>query len=406
MAAAAVRPTVAVQNLDGDMSTDGGNSLPLPDVMKASIRTDIVKFVHANMSKNSRQPYAVSRKAGHQTSAQSWGTGRAVSRIPRVSGGGTHRAGQGAFGNMCRGGRMFAPTRIWRRWHRKINVNQKRYAIVSALAASAVPSIVLARGHTIEGVPELPLVVNNSIEGVEKTSAAIKVLKQLGAYADAEKVKDSEKIRPGKGKMRNRRYVSKKGPLIVYGTEGTKIAKAFRNIPGVELSNVERLNLLKLAPGGHLGRFIIWTKSAFEKLDSIYGSFEKSSEKKKGYVLPRSKMVNADLARIINSDEVQSVVRPIKKDSKRAPMKKNPLKNLNTLLRLNPYAKTARRMALLAEAQRVKAKKEKLEKKRTNISKEESAAIRAAGKAWYQTMISDSDYTEFDVFQKWLGVSQ
>ncbi|KAI3988476.1 hypothetical protein MKX01_026290 [Papaver californicum] len=405
MAAAAVRPTVTVQILDGDMSTDGGNSLPLPDVMKASIRPDIVKFVHANMSKNSRQPYAVSRKAGHQTSAQSWGTGRAVSRIPRVAGGGTHRAGQGAFGNMCRGGRMFAPTRIWRRWHRKINVNQKRYAIVSALAASAVPSIVLARGHTIEGVPELPLIVNDSIEGVEKTSAAIKVLKQLGAYADAEKVKDSEKIRPGKGKMRNRRYVSKKGPLIVYGTEGTKIAKAFRNIPGVELANVERLNLLKLAPGGHLGRFIIWTKSAFEKLDSIYGSFEKSSEKKKGYVLPRSKMVNADLARIINSDEVQSVVRPIKKDSKRAPMKKNPLKNLLTLFRLNPYAKTARRMDLLAEAQCVKAKKEKLEKKRTNISKEESVAIRAAGKAWYQTMISDSDYTEFDVFQKWLGVS-
>ncbi|KAI3989872.1 hypothetical protein MKX01_040842 [Papaver californicum] len=406
MAAAAVRPTVTVQILDGDMSTDGGNSLPLPDVMKASIRPDIVKFVHANMSKNSRQPYAVSRKSGHQTSAQSWGTGRAVSRIPRVAGGGTHRAGQGAFGNMCRGGRMFAPTRIWRRWHRKINVNQKRYAIVSALAASAVPSIVLARGHTIEGVPELPLVVNDSIEGIEKTSAAIKVLKQLGAYTDAEKVKDSEKIRPGKGKMRNRRYVSKKGPLIVYGTEGTKIAKAFRNIPGVELANVERLNLLKLAPGGHLGRFIIWTKSAFEKLDSIYGLFERSSEKKKGYVLPRSKMVNADLARIINSDEVQSVVRPIKKDSKRAPMKKNPLKNLNTLLRLNPYAKTARRMALLAEAQRVKAKKEKLEKKRTNISKEESVAIRLAGKAWYQTMISDSDYTEFDVFQKWLGVSQ
>ncbi|MCL7022264.1 hypothetical protein MKW94_000603 [Papaver nudicaule] len=401
---AAARPLVSVQNLQGDMDTDG--SLPLPDVMKASIRPDIVKFVHANMSKNSRQPYAVSRKAGHQTSAVSWGTGRAVSRIPRVSGGGTHRAGQGAFGNMCRGGRMFAPTRIWRRWHRKINVNQKRYAIVSALAASAVPSIVLARGHTIQGVPELPLVVNDSIEGVEKTNAAIKVLKQLGAYADAEKVKDSEKIRPGKGKMRNRRYVSKKGPLVVYGTQGSKIAKAFRNIPGVEIANVERLNLLKLAPGGHLGRFIIWTKSAFEKLDSIYGSFEKSSEKKKGYVLPRSKMVNADLARIINSDEVQSVVRPIKKDSKRAPMKKNPLKNLNTLFRLNPYAKTARRMALLAEAQRVKAKKDKLEKKRTNISKEEAAAIRSAGKAWYQTMISDSDYTEFDVFHKWLGVSQ
>lgn len=38
--------------------------------------------------------------AGHQTSAESWGTGRAVARIPRVRGGGTHRSGQGAFGNV------------------------------------------------------------------------------------------------------------------------------------------------------------------------------------------------------------------------------------------------------------------------------------------------------------------
>ena len=51
--------------------------------------------------------------------------GRAVARIPRVSGGGTHRAGQAAFGNQCRSGRMFAPTKVWRKWHQKINLNQK-----------------------------------------------------------------------------------------------------------------------------------------------------------------------------------------------------------------------------------------------------------------------------------------
>jgi|UniRef100_A0A2N9IWQ7 large subunit ribosomal protein L4e len=404
--AAAARPVATIQSLEGDMATDSTQTLPIPDVMKASIRPDIVNFVHHQISNNKRQPYAVSKKAGHQTSAESWGTGRAVSRIPRVPGGGTHRAGQGAFGNMCRGGRMFAPTKIWRRWHRKVNVNLKRYAVVSAIAASAIPSLVLARGHRIESVPEFPLVISDSAESIEKTSAALKVLKQIGAAPDADKAKDSHAIRPGKGKMRNRRYINRKGPLIVYGTEGAKLVKAFRNIPGIDIVNVERLNLLKLAPGGHLGRFVIWTKSAFEKLDSIYGSFDKISEKKKGYVLPRSKMVNADLARIINSDEVQSVVKPIKKEVKRATLKKNPLKNLNALLKLNPYAKTARRMALLAEADRVKSKKEKLAKKRSPITKEEATAIKAAGKAWYQTMISDSDYTEFDVFTKWLGVSQ
>lgn len=87
--------------------------------------------------------------SGHQTSAESWGTGRAVARIPRVRGGGTHRSGQGAFGNMCRGGRMFAPTKTWRRWHRKVNVNQKRYAMVSAIAATGVPALVMSKGDVL-----------------------------------------------------------------------------------------------------------------------------------------------------------------------------------------------------------------------------------------------------------------
>lgn len=65
----------------------------LPAVFTAPIRSDIVQTVHTHMNKNKRQAYAVSAKAGHQTAAESWGTGRAVSRIPRVPGGGTHRAG-------------------------------------------------------------------------------------------------------------------------------------------------------------------------------------------------------------------------------------------------------------------------------------------------------------------------
>lgn len=60
------------------------SQVELPAVFTAPIRSDIVQTVHTHMSKNNRQPYAVSAKAGHQTAAESWGTGRAVSRIPRV----------------------------------------------------------------------------------------------------------------------------------------------------------------------------------------------------------------------------------------------------------------------------------------------------------------------------------
>ena len=38
------------------------------------------------MAKNKRQPYAVSEKAGHQTSAESWGTGTCSLRLTHAEG--------------------------------------------------------------------------------------------------------------------------------------------------------------------------------------------------------------------------------------------------------------------------------------------------------------------------------
>lgn len=163
-------------------------TIPLPAIFKAPIRPDIVNEIHQLMKRNSRQPYAVSEEAGHQTSAESWGTGRAVARIPRVRGGGTHRSGQGAFGNMCRGGRMFAPTKTWRRWHRKINVNQKRYAMVSAIAASGVPALVQSKGHIIDGVSEFPMVIADKVQSITKTKQAVILLRRLKLWADVQKV--------------------------------------------------------------------------------------------------------------------------------------------------------------------------------------------------------------------------
>lgn len=47
---------------------------------------------------------------------------------------------------MCRGGRMFAPTKPWRRWHRRVNLRQRRAATAAAVAAAGVPALVQARG--------------------------------------------------------------------------------------------------------------------------------------------------------------------------------------------------------------------------------------------------------------------
>ncbi|CAI9780152.1 unnamed protein product [Fraxinus pennsylvanica] len=141
MVATTVRHLVTVQAIENDMATDGA-SLPLPDVIKASICRDIVTFVHEVYS-----PYRTSCIWEHV----SW------------------RSHVCSYQDMALR-------------HRAVNVTQKRHAMVSAIAAADVTSLVIARGHRIEEILELPLVVSDSTEALEKTNATIKILKQIGAY--------------------------------------------------------------------------------------------------------------------------------------------------------------------------------------------------------------------------------
>ncbi|CAD7669277.1 unnamed protein product [Nyctereutes procyonoides] len=303
---ACTRPLISVYSGKGESS---GKNVTLPTV------------------KNNRQPYAVSELAGHQTSAESWGNVRALARIPRVRGGGTHRSGQGAFGNMCRGGRMFAPAKTWHRWHRRVNTTQKRYAICSALAASALPALVMSKGHRIEEVPELPLVVEDKVEGYKKTKEAVLLLKKPKAsWNDIRKVYASQQRKAGKGKMRNHH-------------------PAFRNIPGITLLNVSKLNILKLAPGGHL--------------DDLYGTWHKATSLKSNYNLPTHKMLNTDLRRILKSPNIQRALRAPHKRMHHRVLKKNPLKNLRIMLKLNPYAKTMHQNTILRQAKNHKLQMDK-----------------------------------------------
>jgi large subunit ribosomal protein L4e len=168
-----------------------------------------------------------------------------------------------------------------------------------------------------------------------------------------------------------------------------------RNIPGVELCAVDRLGLLTLAPGGHLGRFVIWTQGAFAKLDAIYGTASAASSSKKGWKPPANIMAVPDLSRVINSDEIQSAVNAPKAGKARAhaPLKRNPLKNKAAMERLNPYAKVAAKMRADAEAERAKAKAAKKGGARSEV-----------GAKFYAGMKQESNYEGelFDNFAVWL----
>merc|ERR1711981_1044011 len=357
MSLSAGRPLVSVYTEKNESS---GASVCLPAVFKAPVRPDIVNFIHNNILKNTRQPYCVNVDAGHQTSAESWGTGRAVARIPRVRGGGTHRSGQAAYGNMCRGGRMFAPLKTWRKWHKRVNINQRRFAMTSAIAATGVPALVMARGHMVDNVPEIPLVVSNNVENYNKTKQAVALLKAVGAWDDIKRVYATRRQRAGRGKMRGRRFVQKLGPCIVYKNDNG-VVKSFRNIPGVNLVPVDSLNVLRLAPGGHVGRFLIFTEDAAKDLDNIYGNFSAGSSNKKGWSIPSAVIQNSDLQSMLQSEEIQSVIRaPKKSDTIKRTTKKNPLNNIRAMLKLNPNASTQKRAAWREEAAGLakKAKKE------------------------------------------------
>jgi large subunit ribosomal protein L4e len=163
----------------------------------------------------------------------------------------------------------------------------------------------------------------------------------------------------------------RKGPLVVYGNDSTGVKQAVRNLPGVDSCSVYRLNILQLAPGGHLGRFVIFTKDAFKALNSIFGTPSKVSQEKKGYRMNRSVMNCADIARIINSDQVQTKLREVRTNIRAHDKnKKNPLTNKAMMNKLNPFAKKQAELVKKLEADRAakrtaakKAKKSKADKK-------------------------------------------
>ena len=136
--------------------------------------------------------------------------------------------------------------------------------------------------------------------------------------------------------------------------------------PTLFLSQVSKLNLLKLAPGGHVGRFCIWTESAFKKLDSLYGTWRVASKEKSRWNLPQPKMAVTDLSKLLKAEEIRQVLRKPNKGVKRAVVKTNPLKNIRTMLQLNPYAAVEKKQAELTLA--------------AKMAKKEAAKAKAAGK--------------------------
>ncbi len=218
---------------------------------------------------HSYQPQGRDPMAGKRTSAESLGTGLGIARMARVKGSQHPKARQAAFIPSAVGGRRTHPPNAEKRIYRQINKKERRLAIRSAIAATSRKSLVASRGHLVEAVPSLPLVVSDDIQEIKTSKEAKSVFTKLGLLPDVLRVKKSLKIRAGKGTMRGRRKRHGVGPLFVVDEE-RGLKNAVNNFLGLDVVTVDDLSAEILAPGTSVGRLTVWAVSAFKRLDEVF----------------------------------------------------------------------------------------------------------------------------------------
>ncbi len=251
---------VPVLNMNGEPVGE----IELPRVFQTPVRPDIIQRAVISLQSHRFQPQGRDPLAGKRTTAESWGVGRGLSRVPRL-----RDSRRAAFGVGTVGGHQSFPPTSAKGIRKEINRKERRLAIRSAIAATAVRDLVSRRGHDIHSIAGLPIVVEDKVQSMSRTREARELLTRLGVWPDVERA-NRRKIRAGRGKTRGRKKKLGRGPLIVL-SEDHGASRAFSNIPGVDVAKVSDLNAELLAPGAKPGRLVLWTSSAFSMLDRVWG---------------------------------------------------------------------------------------------------------------------------------------
>lgn len=249
-----------------DLKGEEVNKINLPQIFSTPSRPDVIKRAVVAIQSHRIQPQGRDPMAGKKNTAVSRHAGLGISRVPRLR----ERGQRAAFAPGTVGGRSAHPPEAIKKIRKKIPKKEMRLALRSAISATGSKDAVSSRGHMIDDVPDFPLVVIDEIQNLKKTKDIEETLINLGVWADIFRVKDSRKVRSGKGKMRGRKMKQAVGPLLVVA-KNKGVTEAARNLPGLDIVSVESLNAELLAPGTHSGRLTIWTNSAFNQLDSIFG---------------------------------------------------------------------------------------------------------------------------------------
>lgn len=247
--------TVTLYDADGDEAGE----VDLPATFEARVRTDLIRKAVDVARANRAQPYGVDPMAGKRYAVESQGPGQGISRVPRLT-----RGQRGAFAPGTVGGRKAHPPKKEKDPSAKINRKERRKALRAAWAATTDPALVRERGHRVPEGMTVPIVVEDDLVDLTRTRDVIAFFEALGLDEELARA-DSRTVRAGKGKGRGRRYRTPRSALIVCHEDG-RIVEAARNVPGVEVVQVEQVGAVDLAPGGDPGRLVVLTESALEAI--------------------------------------------------------------------------------------------------------------------------------------------
>jgi len=254
-----------------DLSGKVVGKVDLPKVFSEAVRQDVIRrAVIATAS--IRQPYGTDPMAGKRSSAHYHGYRRhrwtmmnkEMARMPRIHGKvSPNLMWKARIVPQAKGGRQAHPPKIEKVWQESINKKERKLATRSAIAATAVRDLVVNRGHRIDNIKQLPIVVLDNMQEMKKSKELVSFLTAIGLEQELKKLKE-RKIRAGRGKARGRKYKRKVGPLLVI-TEDKGIGKAAKNL-NINVCRAENLSAAYLAPGGMPGRLAIYTQSALKKI--------------------------------------------------------------------------------------------------------------------------------------------
>ena len=237
-----------IYSIDGKVKGD----VVLPKVFETQFRPDLIQKSVIASNANTRSIHAADPTSGLKTSGDYFGSRRRSyrqtinkgnTRLPRV------KTGGGGLGRVVRipqakGGRK-AHAPVGKDYTLKVNKKEYMLALNSAIAATCDKELVAKRGHKFS--KDLPLIIEDKLEGLKKTKDFLIFAKNLGFEQELE--------------------TTKKKKMLIVVSKDNGIVAAASNVFGVDVATVRDLDIDLLAPGTHPGRLTLWSESAIKDLN-------------------------------------------------------------------------------------------------------------------------------------------